>query len=253
MSRLIIPDIWWSFPYKDDHIFEGWPKPAGVIIKAAQGIEDYTTRTRFKELWASIVDKFDLLGNFHYLKTQVSGNAQAEVMLDILGRFPRFGIVGADFERTGNDINAKTTKILFDYVETLTKFANINVPIYANYEIFKLIEVWYPGALKEYKIWYAGGDYYNTAPEKPLPDDVWPVLPPGVTMNNLVLWQAHADRDYLADELDFGTDENTSIDINYFNGTLKEAYQFFGRPVPLKAEFLDQLTRLKRRLSWIKG
>ena len=251
--RPIIPDIWWSFPYKDDHIFEGWPKPAGVIIKAAQGIADYTDWTRFKELWPSIVNDFDLLGNFHYLKTQVSGEAQAEVMLDILGRFPEFGVVGVDFERTGNDINKTTTKILFDYVDTLQDMTDVSVVIYANSELFTLINSWYPGRLQNYKIWYAGGDYYNTALEKPLPDDVWPILPPGVTMNNLILWQAHADRDYLADELDFGTDEDTSIDINYFNGTPKEAYQFFGKPVPLKVEFIDQLTRLKRRLQWVKG
>lgn len=228
----------WQGSFVDDGVYEGFPLD-GVIQKAAQGLTDYTRLGSFNnEKWQKQYDSirhFDILMSYHYFKTDQSGKAQAQLFMDILDRNEYVG--GAvDFEGVGNLIDAAAVWKLLEYVKEFKANSTKKLLVYTNGSTYNFIrdvlrleagEATATAWMNKQIWWIAGGMIYNqklyalpTNEYDPFPRIPWTFL------------QFSADRNELADEVDFSEHEAEDIDYNRVRMSPSELYTFFNVTLP---------------------
>ncbi|KKM14555.1 hypothetical protein LCGC14_1704960 [marine sediment metagenome] len=207
----------WNGNYNDDGIDEGFPKLSFVILKAWDGAYDRTSDTvsTFKEQYAS-VEPIPHKGGYGWYQTEQSPITQADLVLFIADK-GLFDFMPVDYESYLNEINEKTANDLVKFVEHFRSRSPLKVPIYTNGWILTMLRAWLGTWLDTVDIWFAGGNIYNTPLISPIADTVIPDIPETFTF-----WQFSADKNLVADELDFSIWEDESLDVNVFNGTEEE-------------------------------
>ncbi len=239
----------WQEPYEDDQIDEGFPLDF-VIQKAADGTvvfsdPDYYGHAKWK-IQRDSIEGFLRKLMYHWFQTEQNSVEQAVTAIvamekDAKDYQMRYLKLVVDFEAYLNTISKQTAYALQEYVEYIWDNSDIEVVLYCNYWIYVLLLSWLPKEFMEkLDFWYAGGMYYNTAVTEPIADDITPVLP--AQNKGWKLWQYSADGNRLADELDFGEAELSSIDLDVFNGTPEEMDVWLGlasAPPPITAPECD--------------
>ena len=217
----------WQYDYKDDNLDEGFPLDF-VIQKCADGAYDYTipeNTTWWVDQYESI-KHFTAKGGYQWFYSHLDPIDQAEVLVkisnDVLYEF-----FAVDFE--GEDVATfEAAMRLVEYCEYFWANApGVKLMLYTNGWIYTLLRSWLGDWLDKLPLWFAGGKYYNVALDAPLDDSVVPNVPDGFTF-----WQVSADGNQLADELDFGDNETSSIDLDVFNGTYEDLLVWMGSVIP---------------------
>lgn len=239
----------WQVDYKDDGIDEG-VRIDGVIPKAASGTRDFTKPgsweydTYWPAQWESI-KHFKRKWMYHWFQTELSAVDQANLAVDISDRFTdEIDAWVVDFEAYFNTIDASSIQELATYVSLFRMLSSMKLVIYTNTWIYKkmIVELGQAWADSQ-EWWFAGGKLYNTKLEE-FPDESY--------FDNLfdypgrVMVQWSADKNFMADEHDFGNREVSSIDMDHSYWTAKEYDVWLGRSATL-ATFIEQIKEWLRR------
>jgi lysozyme len=228
-----------------------------VYIKATQA--DDIVDQKFAEHWANAKQAGILRGAYHFMDADVEGKAQAKLFLSTVNLEPGDLPPVLDIERLPTDTGkgkkggkskdgkskdgkgkkgdkqqADTEKINAQMVDCANSWLEIvrtetgRTPLI--YSRANFLETWLtrkgksPAWALKYPIWIA--QYFDP----PLNENTLPVQAKG--------WQPFTFWQYSSKgELDGVYDDRertilTPVDLNFFNGTLEELYQFAGAPLP---------------------
>ncbi len=218
----------WVEDYEDDGIDEGWPRPDFVIQKAANGTYYYPGENgpKYWEGQYNSIADFAVRGSYHWFETEQDWKKQAEVGVK-LAESGLYDFVAIDYEAYRNVISKATALNLQKYVDYYRANTDREILVYTNGWIRRALQSYLGAWMNSVDFWYAGGLYYNSV----LPVAMLNIISPAIDYP-WKFWQFSADKNMLADELDFGTSETGSIDLNVYNGTVADLYEWLGIPAP---------------------
>ena len=220
----------WQGIYTSDDIEEGFPPPAIIFQKAADGEFDYTEPGNYSywlPQYLSFADEVPVLGGYHWFQTELPGKAQAVVALKIIrkrtvrrGRERKlYDVWAVDYEGYQNQINEDTAWELVAYVEHIrTEEPDAKLLLYINGSTYTFLRSVLGDWLDSIDIWFAGGPYYNQPLIEQIADDIYPKDSNGNPIP-FEFWQYSADLNKAADENDFENGEEASIDVDVYEGT----------------------------------
>lgn len=241
----------WNDSYLDDGIEEGFKKPFFVVQKAGDGKWSFydkayyggieVNRQKFLAQRESL-NSFPVVGLYHWIQTESAHSVNAHVDA-IIRSFEEgdYDFIALDYESYKNVISRTTAFKLRDIANQLkVKLPHVTLFIYSNSWILKNLVYWLSAEwMNQHIIWAAGGALYNKEATEQVGDDYHIYTVPNLAIE---VEQYSADGNRLADELDFGTSETASLDLNVANCTEAEFLQWVGKsldeptPEPVEPE-----------------
>lgn len=223
----------WQDNYKDDGIDEGLPLDF-VIQKFGQGYSSYTlpNHTQYKR-WLSqynSIEHFEIKGGYFWYETEIDPIKQGIIFREV-DKKKLYDFLVVDFEAYQNVVSPATIQGVKRLVDWFKENSDTPIVIYTNGWVLALMYRYLGNWMDKQDLWFAGGSLYNERLTAPLPDHIMPPLPV-LADGQWKLWQYSADKNYAADELDFGEYELGSIDYNVYNGTLNDMRRWLGKPLP---------------------
>lgn len=209
--------------YKDDDIDEGFDIKF-VIQKGFDGIYDFTdpNNDNYYSYWKPQYDSiqhFAVKLVYGWYQTEQKGIPQAKLAVKMAKSGLYDGVV-CDYEQYDNVIDYNSALEFKAYFEYFWANSDKKLLAYINGATLSELRLYLGSWVDKLDIWYAGGKYYNVDITQPLSDSE---LPP---FEGYTIWQV-STRNTRADELDFGTNETSAIDLDVFNGTIEEMVAFF--------------------------
>lgn len=214
----------WNDIFIEDNIDEGLPPLSFVIQKAYDGTYDYTIEGNLAS-WKPQYDSikhFEVKGGYGWYQTELDAIKQAETALRIAEK-KLYQFIPVDFEAYFNVINEETANDLKTFVTFFKERSPLKMPVYTNGWINTMLSKWLGSWWDSQDLWFAGGDYYGLELPLPITDNIIPELPNGFTF-----WQLSGSKNKLADEWDFGQNEDADIDINIYKSDMESLLQYVG-------------------------
>lgn len=187
-------------------------------------------------------------GAYHYFSSGATWQAQRDHYLELV-HDKDYHFHNCDMEKAYNNFNDMFVLGNFRWVIDVIKETKKPCLLYTNTSGYKEAQVMIPPEdLAQLELWIA--QYWlNVSPNNN----------PGMSglkrdKNDWRFYQ-YTDR---GDGKAYGV-KSEAIDLDVYNGTVEDLYKWLGiheqppEQERLNPEFLNMLTRLKRRLSWIKG
>ncbi len=182
---------------------------AFVFIKASQS--NYTD-PNFISNWRNASEQELVIGAYHFLDYSIPGAKQADYFADILDAYPCDLPPVVDFEKRVPNKGRWPIEFLRDFVQRVAD-RGYSPMVYTSPSFWRSFgeedEYW-----TQFPLWLA--HYTNGDPQVPAPWNEW------------TFWQ-YANN---GQGKEFGA-ESYQIDLNYFNGSIENLYDFAGRKIPL--------------------
>jgi GH25 family lysozyme M1 (1,4-beta-N-acetylmuramidase) len=180
-----------------------------AIMKACEG----TFRdSKFAEIWAG-VQKVPIRGAYHYLRSGMSWQTQADFFLSVVNGFD-FHLYALDFEATGNTMGAPLASAAHSWIEYVASKTGKMVILYTNSSHYDADLFPYGDWMKDHPLWVA--QYWKD----PTPDKD-PNLPKKRKPGDWSIYQYASEINFPGHAKEYGTPVN-SIDLNVFNGTVAD-------------------------------
>jgi GH25 family lysozyme M1 (1,4-beta-N-acetylmuramidase) len=224
-------------------------KATGVIDFAIQKVsEGVIVDPMVNAIWSG-VQKVPIRGAYHYLRSGINWQTQANVFLAAVSLHD-FHLYALDFEGTGNQMGAGFADITHQWIDYVIAKTGKRVLLYTNPAHYDA-DLWpYGDWMKDYPLWLAQYWTANVGPARN------PSLPKKRKAGDWAIYQYASEVNFAGHAKEYGTPVN-SIDLNVFNGTAAEMRAWAGvgaAPVPVsppiatldeKAIRLDELKRMQ--------
>lgn len=204
-----------------------------VIVKASDG----TAEDPKFESYLDPIRNVPIRGAYHYFRSDSPWKDQAEFFLNTVDD-QAFHFYALDIEQKNNERSEQFAKDAEKWLRHVADATEAKVLYYTNPDTYKTWLDPFVDWMKDWPLWIA--QYWlNPSPEK------HPALPDGV--EDWKLYQYSADGNLKGP--DYGV-ESPSIDLDVFNGTVREMRVWLGLDDPMTEEEMDE--RLEDILLWAK-